>query len=108
MSKPGLTWSRTGWAKQQLPAPTVIMAHYPYLVRFYSDRPVVQIPFDDADALERVWRRYGVEAVAVPGFPPAPRWACALPRRQLLELTAAHGWQPVYRNSGVVVLGPRR
>jgi len=97
-----------GWAKQQLPAHSVIMAHYPYLVRFYSDRPVVQIHFDDADALERVWRHYGVDAVAVPTVPLAPRWARALPRRELLELAAAHGWQPVYRNSGVVVFGPRR
>ncbi len=97
-----------GWAKQQLPAPSVIMAHYPYLVRFYSDRPVVQIPFDDADALERVWRHYGVGAVAVPTTSPQGQWARALPRRQLLELAAAHGWQPVYRNSGVVVLGPGR
>jgi len=96
------------WAKQQLPAYSVIMAHYPYLVRFYSDRPVVQIPFDDTDALERVWRRYGVDVVAVPTVALAPRWARALPRRELLELAAAHGWQPVYRNSGVVVLGPRR
>ena len=97
-----------GWAKQQLPAPSFIMAHYPYLVRFYSDRPVVQIPFDDADALDRVWRHYGVDAVAVPTTSPQVQWARALPRRQLLELAAAHGWQPVYRNSGVVVFGPGR
>jgi len=97
-----------GWAKQQLPTPSVIMAHYPYLVRFYSDRPVVQIPFDDADALERVWRHYGIDAVAVPTAPPQVQWARALPRRQLLELAAARGWQPVYRNSGVVVFGPGR
>jgi len=97
-----------GWAKQQLPADSVIMAHYPYLVRFYSDRPVVQIPFDDADALARVWRHYGVKAVAVPTASPRVQWARALPRRRLLELAAAHGWQPAYRNSGVVVLRPRR
>ncbi len=97
-----------GWAKQQLPADSVIMAHYPYLVRFYSGRPVVQIPFDEAAALERVWRHYGVDAVVVPMAPPRSRWARALPRRQLLELAAAREWQPVYRNKGVVVFGPHR
>jgi len=97
-----------GWAKQQLPADSVIMAHYPYLVRFYSDRPVVQIPFDEGDAIERVWRYYGVDAVVVPRLLPAPRWAHALPRRQLLKLVAGRGWQPAYRNSGVVVFGPGR
>ena len=97
-----------GWAKQQLPADSVIMAHYPYLVGFYSGRPVVQIPFDEADAIERVWRHYGVDAVVVPTVLPSPRWARALPRRQLLELVAGRGWQPVYRNTGVVVFGPPR
>jgi len=96
------------WAKQQLPADSVIMAHYPYLVRFYSGRPVVQIPFDDVEAIERAWRHYGVGTVVVPTSPPQPRWARPLPRRQLLKLVAAHGWQPVYRNNGVVVFGPRR
>jgi len=95
-----------GWAKQQLSADSVIMTHYPYLVRLYSDRPVVQIPFDDADTIERVWRHYGVGAVAVPTVSPQPRWACPLPRRQLLELATERGWQPVYHNSGVVVLRP--
>jgi len=97
-----------GWAKQQLPEGTVIMAHYPYLVRFYSDRPVVQIPFDDADAIEQVWRHYGVGAVAVPTVLPQPDWTAGLPRRQLLELVTGRGWQRVYRNSGVVVFRPRR
>jgi len=97
-----------GWAKQQLPADSVVMTHYPYLVRLYSDRPVVQIPFDDADAIERVWRHYDVGTVVVPTALPPARWACALPRRQLLELAAARGWQPVYRNSGVVVFGQGR
>jgi len=96
------------WAKQQLSADSVIMTHYPYLVRFYSGRPVVQIPFDDADAIERVWRHYGVGTVVVPTTLPPVQWACELPRRQLLDLAVARDWQPVYRNSGVVVFGPRR
>jgi len=96
------------WAKQQLPADSVIMTHYPYLVRFYSDRPVVQIPFDGADAIERVWQHYGVGTVVVPTTTPPVQWACELPRRQLLDLAAACSWEPVYRNSGVVVFGPRR
>jgi len=97
-----------GWAKQQLPTDSVIMTHYPYLVRFYSDRLVVQVPFDETDAIERVGRHYGVDTVVVPTVSPRPRWARALPRRQLLELVAEQGWQPVYHNSGVVVFRPGR
>ncbi len=84
------------------------MTHYPYLVRFYSDRLVVQVPFDETDAIERVWRHYGVDTVVVPTVSPRPQWARALPRRQLLELVAEQGWQPVYHNSGVVVFRPGR
>jgi len=91
------------WMKSGLPSGNVVMAHYPYVTRFYSDRPVVQIPFDSAEAIRRVWRHYGVDVLVVPMALPKPQWAEALPRQELLQLIAQAGWEPVYRNGGAVV-----
>jgi len=91
------------WMKSGLPSGTVVMAHYPYVTHFYSDRPVVQIPFDSAEAIRHIWEHYGVHALVVPTALPKPQWAEALPQKELLQLVTQAGWEPVYRNGGVVV-----
>jgi len=96
------------WLRSGLPPSAVVMAHYPYIIRFYSDHPVVQIPFDSAEAIRRVWQHYGVDALVVPTVLPGPRWAEGLPREELLKLGAQAGWEPVYQNGGAIVFRPPR
>jgi len=96
------------WLRSGLPPGAVVMAHYPYIIRFYSDHPVVQIPFDSAEAIRRVCHHYGVDALVVPTVLPGPRWAEGLPREELLRLVAQAGWEPVYQNGGAIVFRPPR
>ena len=86
------------WMKMHLPPQAVVMSHYPYVVRFHSDRPVVQIPFDSADRIREVMGHYGVDTIISPPVGLGPRWASSLPRHALLAVVEQEGWECVYGN----------
>ncbi len=81
------------WIKDNLPADTIVMSHRPYLVRFYSDHPVVQIPFDSSEKMEQVISHYGVSAVVVQQSSLLQQWARELPREQLTEIIRQRRWR---------------
>ena len=91
------------WIGGNLPAGTVVMSHHPYLVRFYSDHPLVQLPFDRPEKIAQVISHYGVSAVVVQQSPPPQRWASELPRSELAEIAHHRGWQVVYEAGEVEV-----
>jgi len=91
------------WIRGNLPADIVVMSHHPYLVRFYSDHPLVQIPFDRPEKIAQVISHYGVSAVVVQQSPPPQRWASGLPRSELAEIARHRGWQVVYEAGEVEV-----
>ncbi len=91
------------WLGSNLPPDTVVMSHYPYLVRYYSSCPVVQIPFDRAGRIRQVIAHYGVNTLMIPRHLPLPTWAADLPKEALGELVGETGWVQVYENSVVSV-----
>lgn len=91
------------WIRDNLPANTVVMSHRPYLVRFHSDHPVVQIPFDRPEKIKQVIDHYAVGAVMVQQFPPPQRWAQELPRGELAQIVRRRGWRIVHEAGEVCV-----
>ena len=96
------------WLKEHLPADAAVMSHRPYLVRFYSDHPVVQIPFDEPPRIEQVMRHYEVEALVVQQSPPRRQWAQDLPRDEIVQIVRRWGWELVWEVGEVRVYTPPR